>query len=70
LTVGTANLDRQYYVGVYHNSDYTERAYQYKFDITNMLTNTVVETSGWCIHDSTTDDRVENPYESTDSYNM
>ena len=70
LTVGTANLDRQYYVGVYHNSDYTERAYQYKFDITNMLTNTIVETSGWCIHDSTTDDRVENPYESTDSYNM
>lgn len=70
LTAGTANLDRQYYIGVYHNSDYTERAYQYKFDIVNLLTNETVESSGWIIHDSTTDDRADNPYESTDSYNM
>ena len=70
LTAGTSNLDRQSYVGVYHNTDYTERAFQYKFDITNILTNELVETSGWLTHDSTTDDRSDNPYESTDNYNM
>lgn len=59
------NADIGTYFGVYHNkTESTEKCYQYKFTLMNDALQ-VIETSGWCIHNSMNDTLT---YESTDSY--
>lgn len=59
------NTDVGTYFGVYHNlQESTEKCYQYKFTLMDKDLN-VIETSGWCIHNSMNDTLT---YESTDNY--
>ena len=68
LDLGVVNVDIKNYVGLYHNEDFTERVYQYKFTLYDTINDREVESSGWCTHNSQQDDRTDDPYESTDEY--
>ena len=65
LSYQDTNINSTEFVGVYSNyKDPTERVYQYKFIVYNE-NGTELETSGWKLHNSYTD---ESTSESMDSY--
>jgi len=52
LDIGVVNVDIKNYIGLYHNEDFTERVFQYKFDLYDSISNRLVESSGWQTHNS------------------
>ena len=71
LNPSGANLNTYVYTGVYYNEDYTERVYEYKFTVYDILNeNAVIETTGWTAHNNSADDRNNDPRSSVDIFQL